>query len=87
MLSATDSLVSDSFVCECRTHEIAAEFLPPGVLNVVCGDVDMGRALVAHDIPQLVSITGSVRAGIQVAQAAAGRCVSAPVMRKSAGWA
>jgi betaine-aldehyde dehydrogenase len=51
--------------------EIAAEFLPPGVLNVVCGDADTGRALVAHDIPQMVSITGSVRAGIQVAQAAA----------------
>jgi betaine-aldehyde dehydrogenase len=51
--------------------QIAAEFLPPGVLNVICGDRDTGRALVAHDIPQLVSITGSVRAGIEVAQAAA----------------
>jgi betaine-aldehyde dehydrogenase len=51
--------------------EIAAEFLPPGVLNVVCGDAATGRALVSHDIPQMVSITGSVRAGIEVAQAAA----------------
>jgi len=51
--------------------EIAAEFLPPGVLNVVCGDRGTGRALVAHDIPQLVSITGSVRAGLEVADAAA----------------
>ena len=51
--------------------EIAAEFLPPGVLNVVCGDRGTGRALVAHDIPQLVSITGSVRAGLEVAGAAA----------------
>ena len=51
--------------------EIAAEFLPPGVLNVICGDRDTGRALVAHDIPQMVSITGSVRAGIEVATAAA----------------
>jgi betaine-aldehyde dehydrogenase len=51
--------------------EIAAEFLPPGVLNVVCGDRDTGRALVAHEIPQMVSITGSVRAGIEVAKAAA----------------
>ncbi len=50
---------------------IAAEFLPPGVLNVICGDRDTGRALVAHEIPQMVSITGSVRAGMQVAQAAA----------------
>jgi betaine-aldehyde dehydrogenase len=51
--------------------EIAAEFLPPGVLNVICGDRDTGRALVGHEIPQMVSITGSVRAGIEVAQAAA----------------
>src|SRR6188472_1644571 len=51
--------------------EIAAGFLPPGVLNVVCGDAGTGRALVGHDIPQMVSITGSVRAGLQVAQAAA----------------
>jgi betaine-aldehyde dehydrogenase len=51
--------------------ELAAEFLPPGVFNVICGDRDTGRALVAHEIPQMVSITGSVRAGREVAQAAA----------------
>ncbi len=51
--------------------EVANEFLPPGVFNVVCGDRDTGRALVAHPIPAMVSITGSVRAGMQVAQAAA----------------
>src|SRR6202451_1881239 len=52
--------------------EIAAEFLPPGVFNVICGNAATGRALVAHEIPQMVSITGSVRAGIEVARAAAG---------------
>jgi betaine-aldehyde dehydrogenase len=51
--------------------ELAAEFLPPGVLNVVCGDRDSGRALVAHRVPSLVSVTGSVRAGMEVAAAAA----------------
>jgi betaine-aldehyde dehydrogenase len=51
--------------------EIASEFFPPGVLNVICGDRDTGRALVGHEIPQMVSITGSVRAGMEVAQAAA----------------
>jgi betaine-aldehyde dehydrogenase len=51
--------------------ELAAEFLPPGVLNVVCGDRDTGRALVTHPIPDMVSITGSVRAGMEVAAAAA----------------
>jgi len=53
--------------------EIAADILPPGVFNVICGDRDTGRALVGHDIPQMVSITGSVRAGIEVAQAAAAK--------------
>src|SRR5262245_11976753 len=51
--------------------EIAAEFLPPGVFNVVCGDRDTGRALVSHPTPRLVSITGSTRAGMEVATAAA----------------
>jgi betaine-aldehyde dehydrogenase len=51
--------------------EIAAEFLPEGVLNVVCGDRDTGRTLVQHPTPQMVSITGSVRAGMEVAEAAA----------------
>ncbi|MFJ6214879.1 aminobutyraldehyde dehydrogenase [Streptomyces sp. NPDC092296] len=51
--------------------EIAAEFLPPGVLNVVCGDRDTGRALVSHPRPDMVAITGSVGAGKQVAGAAA----------------
>ena len=51
--------------------EVAGEFLPPGVFNVVTGDRDTGRALVSHQIPQMVSITGSVRAGIEVAKAAA----------------
>ncbi|HLI74160.1 MAG TPA: aldehyde dehydrogenase family protein, partial [Acidimicrobiales bacterium] len=46
--------------------EIAAEFLPPGVFNVICGDRDTGRELVAHKTPSMVSITGSVRAGIEV---------------------
>jgi betaine-aldehyde dehydrogenase len=51
--------------------EIAQEFLPPGVLNVVCGDRDTGRALVEHPTPQMVAITGSVRAGMEVAGSAA----------------
>jgi betaine-aldehyde dehydrogenase len=48
-----------------------AEILPPGVFNVICGDRDTGRALVAHDTPQMVAITGSVRAGMEVAGEAA----------------
>jgi betaine-aldehyde dehydrogenase len=51
--------------------ELISEFVPAGVFNVVCGDRDTGRLLVSHKVPQMVSITGSVRAGIEVAQAAA----------------
>jgi betaine-aldehyde dehydrogenase len=51
--------------------EIMSEFLPPGVFNVVCGDRDTGRAVVSHPAPAMVSITGSVRAGKEVAAAAA----------------
>jgi betaine-aldehyde dehydrogenase len=50
---------------------LAAEHLPPGVLNVVLGDRDTGRALVAHPTPRLVAVTGSVRAGREIATAAA----------------
>ncbi|MCW2841814.1 MAG: gamma-aminobutyraldehyde dehydrogenase [Aeromicrobium sp.] len=54
-----------------RLAEIAGEILPPGVLNVVNGDASTGRLLVEHPVPGLVAITGSVRAGIEVAVAAA----------------
>ena len=56
-----------------RMAELIAEagVLPPGVFNVVCGDRDTGRAIVEHPIPSMVSITGSVRAGMNVAEAAA----------------
>ena len=51
--------------------ELCQEFLPPGVFNVVCGDRDTGRKLVEHPTPQMVAITGSVRAGMEVAGSAA----------------
>jgi betaine-aldehyde dehydrogenase len=51
--------------------EIAAEFLPAGVFNVVTGNRDTGRAMIENHIPQMVSITGSVRAGMEVAKSAA----------------
>jgi betaine-aldehyde dehydrogenase len=51
--------------------EIAAEFLPAGVLNVITGDRTTGAAMIEHPVPQMVSITGSVRAGMEVARAAA----------------
>jgi betaine-aldehyde dehydrogenase len=54
-----------------RMAELLADVLPPGVLNVVTGDRDTGRMVVEHKTPQMVAITGSVRAGMEVAKSAA----------------
>ena len=51
--------------------EVMAEVLPPGVFNVVCGGRATGQAMVSHPVPSMVSLTGSVRAGMEVAAAAA----------------
>jgi betaine-aldehyde dehydrogenase len=48
-----------------------AEFLPAGVFNVVCGERETGATLVNHARPDMVAITGSVAAGIKVAESAA----------------
>ncbi len=50
--------------------ELMSEALPAGVFNVVCGDRDTGRMLVEHPVPAMASITGSVRAGMEVASSA-----------------
>ena len=55
-----------------RLAELAAEFLPAGVLNVVCGHGDpAGQALVDHPDVDMVSLTGSVETGKRIAASAA----------------
>ena len=54
-----------------RMAELMGDILPPGVFNVISGDRDTGRALVEHPTPQMVAVTGSVRAGMEVAGSAA----------------
>jgi len=54
-----------------RLGEIASEFLPAGVLNVVAGGNETGAALVTHDDVDMVSLTGSVETGKWIAKAAA----------------
>ena len=51
--------------------ELAAKHLPAGAFNVVTGDRDTGRLVVEHPTPAMVAITGSVRAGAEVAASAA----------------
>jgi betaine-aldehyde dehydrogenase len=54
-----------------KMAELAADIFPKGVLNVVLGGDDVGKAIVAHDGVDMVSITGSVEAGKAVARSAA----------------
>lgn len=50
--------------------ELAQQVYPAGVVNIVCGGREAGAAMVDHEIPEMVSITGSTRAGAQVMSAA-----------------
>ena len=55
-----------------RLVELAQEFLPPGVLQVVTGDgVPVGDALVKHPDIQLVALTGDIATGRIIAANAA----------------
>ncbi len=51
--------------------ELAAEFLPKGVLNVVAGGNETGAAIVTHADVDMVSLTGSVDTGKWIAEHAA----------------
>ena len=50
---------------------LIGEIFPAGVVNVVLGNAATGSLMTEHKVPGLVSITGSVRAGIAVAASAA----------------
>jgi betaine-aldehyde dehydrogenase len=55
-----------------RFAQLAAEILPPGVLNVVMGPGEpTGQALLEHPDVDMVSLTGSVATGKHVARTAA----------------
>jgi len=55
-----------------RFVELAQEFLPPGVLQVVTGDgIPVGDALVKHPAIRLVSLTGDIATGKIIAANAA----------------
>ena len=53
--------------------EMCAEAgLPPGVFNLVCGTgPEVGEAIASHPLVDMVSLTGSVRAGRRVMEVAA----------------
>ncbi|AQV99237.1 aldehyde dehydrogenase (plasmid) [Cupriavidus necator] len=51
--------------------EIAAQVLPPGVLNIVTGGVEVGSSLVRHPRVKRLSFVGSVRTGMAIQRSAA----------------
>ncbi|HTK43751.1 MAG TPA: gamma-aminobutyraldehyde dehydrogenase [Patescibacteria group bacterium] len=55
-----------------KLAEIAADILPPGVLNVITGSGDViGSALVAHPKVGMISLTGDTDTGKKIARVAA----------------
>jgi 1-pyrroline dehydrogenase len=55
-----------------RFAELAADILPPGVLNVITGDgVPVGEGIVKHPDVRMVSLTGDVATGKEIARTAA----------------
>lgn len=57
--------------------ELAAPLFPRGAFNVVLGKASTGSLVVSNPEASLVSITGSVRAGLQVAASAAANLTKA----------
>ncbi|MCW5720532.1 MAG: aminobutyraldehyde dehydrogenase [Devosia sp.] len=55
---------------------ILGEFLPEGVVNVICGNgPDVGQTLITHPLVRMISLTGDVRTGRAVLKAAAGESI------------
>lgn len=53
--------------------ELVAGILPVGVLNIVLGDRTTGELMTSHPTPGLIALTGSVRAGEEIARNASSR--------------
>src|SRR5437879_10645766 len=55
-----------------KLAELAADIFPPGVLNIITGDGEpVGAGIVRHPGVSMVSLTGDVATGKEVARAAA----------------
>jgi len=56
-----------------RLIELIASVLPPGVVNVVAGDDELGAVLTAHPSVKKIAFTGSIPTGRKIMALAAGR--------------
>ncbi|KAI9876502.1 MAG: putative aldehyde dehydrogenase fus7, partial [Watsoniomyces obsoletus] len=57
--------------CDLKLGELAQQFFPPGVLQVLSGDDNLGPWLTAHPGPDKISFTGSTFTGKKVMESAA----------------
>jgi betaine-aldehyde dehydrogenase len=47
--------------------DLTRDIFPPGVINIVCGEGDVGSKLVQHPMIKMVSFTGSTKVGQSIA--------------------
>lgn len=57
--------------CDLKLGELAQQFFPPGVVQVISGDDNLGPWLTAHPGPDKISFTGSTVTGKKVMESAA----------------
>lgn len=57
--------------CDLKLGELAQQFFPPGVVQVLSGDDALGPWLTAHPGPAKISFTGSTFTGKKVMESAA----------------
>ncbi|KIW96915.1 uncharacterized protein Z519_02306 [Cladophialophora bantiana CBS 173.52] len=57
--------------CDLKLGELAQQFFPPGVIQVLSGDDNLGPWLTAHPGPDKISFTGSTVTGKKVMESAA----------------
>lgn len=57
--------------CDLKIGELAQQFFPPGVVQVLSGGDDLGPMLTSHPGPAKISFTGSTFTGKKVMESAA----------------
>jgi acyl-CoA reductase-like NAD-dependent aldehyde dehydrogenase len=58
-------------LCDLKLGELAKEIVPPGVLNVLSGNDDLGKWMTAHPDIDKIAFTGSTETGRHVMRSAA----------------
>jgi len=56
--------------CDLKLGELAQQFFPPGVVQVLSGDDNLGPWFTAHPGPDKISFTGSTATGKKVMESA-----------------